>query len=86
MIEEEIEQYEEEDYEDTTWSTSYISCRDNVDDFLLPTYDESTWKNIQVLFIKCLVEITLSNLLSLQEAPLGCNLRMPGNLNFFMVF
>ena len=27
-----------------------------------------------------------ANLLSLQETPIGCSSRMPGNLNFFMVF
>ena len=27
-----------------------------------------------------------ANLLSLQETPLGCSSRMPGNLNVFMVF
>ena len=44
MIEEDIEQYEEEDYEDTKWSTSYILCRDDVDDFFPVSYDESVWK------------------------------------------
>ena len=44
MIEEEIEQYEEYYYEETTYSTSYILCRDDVDDFLPPPYDESIWK------------------------------------------
>ena len=44
MIEEDIEQHEEEYYEDTTWSTSYILCMDDVDDLFPPSYDESIWK------------------------------------------
>ena len=35
--------YEEEDYEETTCSTSYILCRDDVDDLFPPSYNESFW-------------------------------------------
>ena len=41
MIEKDIEQYEEEYYEETTCSASYILCRDDVDDLFPPYYDES---------------------------------------------
>ena len=44
MLEQDIEKYEEEDYEDTTCSTSYILCRDYFDDFFPPSYDESIWQ------------------------------------------
>ena len=44
MIEEYVEQYEEEDYEDTTCSTSYIVCRDDFDELFPPYYDESIWQ------------------------------------------
>ena len=44
MIEEDIEQYEEEDYEDPTCSTSSRLCRDYFDDLLPPYYYESIWK------------------------------------------
>ena len=44
IIEEEIDQHEEEDYEDTTCNTSYMLCRYDVDDLLPPYYDESIWK------------------------------------------
>ena len=43
MIEEDIVQYEEEDYEETTCSTSYILCRDDFDYLLPPSYDKSIW-------------------------------------------
>ena len=41
MIGEDLEQYEQEDYEQTSCSTSSRFSRDDVDDFLLPSYDES---------------------------------------------
>ena len=44
MIEEDIELYEEENYEEPTCSTSGILCRDDVDYFFPPSYDESIWK------------------------------------------
>ena len=44
MIEEEIEQYEEEDYEETRCSTLVKLHRDDVDGFLTPSYDESIWQ------------------------------------------
>ena len=43
MIEEDIEQCEEYDYEENTCSTSYILCRDDVDYFLPPYYHEPIW-------------------------------------------
>ena len=43
MIEEGIEQYEEEDYEETTCSTSHILFRNYVDYFLPPYYYECIW-------------------------------------------
>ena len=43
MIEEDIEQYEEEYYEEPTCSTSVILCRDYFYDFFPPYYDESIW-------------------------------------------
>ena len=44
IIEEDIEQHEEEDYEDTTCNTSYMLCRYDFDDFLPPYYEESIWR------------------------------------------
>ena len=44
MIEKDIEQYEEEDYEEPTCSTSGILCRGDFDYFLPPYYDESIWQ------------------------------------------
>ena len=44
MIEENNEKYEQEDYEETTCSTSYILCRDDFYDFFPPYYDESIWQ------------------------------------------
>ena len=44
MIEEDIEQYEEEDYEQPTCITLGRLCRDDIDDVLPPYYDESIWK------------------------------------------
>ena len=41
---EDLEQYEEEDYEEPSCSTSSRFVRDDFDDFLLPYYDESIWK------------------------------------------
>ena len=42
--EEDMEQYEKEDYEKPTCSTLIILCMDDFDDFLHPYYDESIWK------------------------------------------
>ena len=40
VIEEDLEQYEEEDYEETSCSTSGRFSRDDVDDLFLPDYGE----------------------------------------------
>ena len=40
MIEEDIEQYDEEYCEETTYSASYILFRDDFYDFLPPYYDK----------------------------------------------
>ena len=44
MIEKEIEQYEEEDYEEPRCNTSGRLCMDDIYGFLTPYYDESIWK------------------------------------------
>ena len=44
LIEEYLEQYEEEDYEDPSCSTSGRFIRDDVDEFFLPAYDEVIWQ------------------------------------------
>ena len=44
VIEEDLEQYEEEDYEYPSCSTPGRFSRDDVDDFCLPTYDEFIWQ------------------------------------------
>ena len=43
MIEEDLEQYEEEDYEEPSSSTSSRFNRDDVNDFCIPAYDELIW-------------------------------------------
>ena len=40
MIKEDLEQYEEADYEDPSCNTSCIFIRYDVDEFFFPTYDE----------------------------------------------
>ena len=44
IIEEDIEQYDEEDCEENTCSTSYILCRDDFYVLFPPYYDESIWQ------------------------------------------
>ena len=44
VIGEDLEQYEEEDYEEASYSTSSRFSRDDVDDFLLSYYDEIIWQ------------------------------------------
>ena len=43
VIKEDLEQYEEEDYEEPSSSTSGRFSRDYFDDFLLLFYDEVIW-------------------------------------------
>ena len=43
MIEENLDQYEEEDYEEPSSSTSGSFSRDDVNDFCIPAYDELIW-------------------------------------------
>ena len=43
VIEEDLEQYEEEDYEEPSSSTSGRFSRDDVNDFCIPAYDELIW-------------------------------------------
>ena len=43
MIEEYLEQYEQEDYEDPSCNTSCKFSRDDAGDFFLPYCDESIW-------------------------------------------
>ena len=50
VIEEDLEQYEEEDYEEASYSTSSRFSRDDVDDLLLPYYDELKWKKYTCFF------------------------------------
>ena len=42
LIKGDLEQYEEEDYEEHTYSSSGRFIRDDVDNFCLPAYDEVT--------------------------------------------
>ena len=44
MIKEDLEQYEEEDYEYPSCSTSGRFIRDDVDDFFVPSFYEVIWK------------------------------------------
>ena len=44
MIEEDIEQYEEEDFEEPRCNTLGILCRNDVDDLFPPSFDESIWQ------------------------------------------
>ena len=43
VIEEDLEQYDEEEYEEPSCSTSGRFSRDDVDYLFLPYYDESIW-------------------------------------------
>ena len=43
VIEEDLEQYEEEDYEEPSCTTSGRFSWDDFDDFFLSYYDESIW-------------------------------------------
>ena len=44
VIEENLDQYEEEYYEEPSSSTSGSFSRDDVNDFCIPAYDELIWK------------------------------------------
>ena len=44
VVEQDLEQYEEEVYEEPSCSTSGRFSRDDVDDLLIPSYDEAIWE------------------------------------------
>ena len=66
VIKEDLEQYEEEDYEEASYSTSSRFSRNDFDYLLLPYYDENPFGiNLQMLVVKCSMERTLRNLSSI---------------------